>query len=166
MKVMPPVAPSTLPYERTAPTPTKPSDETTAAARNEHAHRRHGHGRRHVQRELHQLDRVIRQAVKDAVKTNDVVDAETRDAIRGMAKAFRADLQATFHEAGRGHDFVAAGLLTGVADAAASFAEALRGLVPAPEATPAATPPADEPATIPVDDPTGAEPGVAFSVLA
>ena len=91
--------------------------------------------RRHVQQSLHQLDRLVRHAIKDEIKEAGDMDRETVTALRDLSKTFRADLQTMFHEAGRGNDFDRSAILSGIGDAVVSLTEGLSALRGADETT-------------------------------
>ena len=103
------------------------------------------HSRRHVQQNLHHLDRIIRHAIKDAVREAGDLDHETVTAIRDLAKDFRTSLQDTFLAAGRGQDFDHAIILSGVSDAIVAMTDGLRALRGAEDPTP----PKESPIVVP-----------------
>jgi hypothetical protein len=121
--------------------------------------------RRHVQRNLHHLDRVVRHAIKDALheaRDAGTLDREAVKSYREASRSFGDDLQAVFHEAGRGSQFDHQAILEGVSKALAQLAETLRELNgPVDEArTPVAHPaepvePPVESLPTPVPEPEG-----------
>lgn len=106
------------------------------------------HGRSHVSQTLRQLSREVRHELQAIIRNNPDLDPAVRQELRETAKAFRDDLKAAFHDAGRGGDFDPAALLDGVQQALATLADRLGALIgeetaaaeplpaPAPEPTP------------------------------
>lgn len=132
----------------------------------EHARGRHGccqPGRSHVAQALHQLNRQVRHAIKDALRDMDELPAEGRQELVELAKQFRNDLHEIFHDAGRGHAFdrevVADQARSALEDLLAGL-EALRAKYAAPvEPAPAEPVPAEgSPATKPADPVSPADP--------
>ncbi len=111
--------------------------------------------RRHVQQSLHQLDRLVRHAIKDEIKEAGDMDHETVTALRELTKTFKADLQTIFHEAGRGNDFDRSTILSGIGDAVVSLTErlsTLRGADEIPVEPPEVVPVPDEPSKPDLDE--------------
>ena len=117
--------------------------------------------RRHVQRDLHQLVRVVRAEIRDEVRQAEQagdLDAEGVAAYRDLVHAFRDDLQGVMRSAGEGRGVDPQGLLEGVSGAIATLTDGLRAIRDARDA--AATPVAAEPVPAPVETmptPVGAE---------
>jgi hypothetical protein len=84
--------------------------------------------RRHVQQNLHQLDRLIRHEIKDAINEAGDLDHETIAAMKDLTKDFRTSLKDSFLSAGKGHDFDHSAILSGVSDAIVGLTEGLREL--------------------------------------
>jgi len=131
----------------------------------EHARGRHGccqPGRSHVAQALHQLNRQVRHAIKDALRDMDELPAEGRQELVELAKQFRNALHETFHDAGRGREFdreaVADQVRSALQDLLAGL-EALRAKYAAPaetapaEPAPAGTTPAEDGAATKLADP-------------
>jgi len=130
--------------------PAQPVNETAATidnrtgiqnrpqAANDSQASRARHPRRHVQRYLKQLERIVRHQIRRELNEAEGLDRETSSRIKELAKEFRHQLQDTYLAAGRGHEFDPAAILTGLSEAVISLTEGLReinGTAPASEST-------------------------------
>ena len=115
-----------------APVKAAPATRKRAIARTDDAHEAQRSGRRHVQRDLKHLVRDIRHQVKDEIKDLRASGAagsdEKIEAVRAAYHDFRDQVQAVFHDAGRGRSFDASTVPDGLGQAMAAFTEALRAL--------------------------------------
>jgi hypothetical protein len=112
--------------------------ETPVEAAAATATRTRRRGRAHVQQALHQLEKVVRNAVREELRSADDLDPRMRREIRELERRFAHDLSEAFHAAGRGRDFDPARLLSGVSEAVVGMTGALRLLLatdepPAPD---------------------------------
>lgn len=108
-------------------------------------------GRAHIQRDLKHLVRDIRHQVRDELqdlRAQGEDDGGKSEAVRSAFHDFRDQVQAVFHDAGRGGAFDAAAVPDGLAAAMAAFTAALRELngTPAEEAVAPVEDPAEDPA--------------------
>lgn len=112
----------------TEPAVVEPAADEAVPATDRRPDHRWGHHRgrsrhAHAQRSLHHLNRVVRHAVKDAVKSRDDLDQEDVKAYRELMHAFRDDLHAAFQSAGEDGE-----LHTGVVDALSNLVDGLKAL--------------------------------------
>lgn len=149
-------------FESAATTDSTADVQTGSPAANDARTSRARHPRRHVQRYLKQLERIVRHEIRQELNQTEGLDPETGSRIKELAKEFRHRLQDTYLAAGRGHEFDPTAILTGLSAAVVSLAEGLRelnGTAPASESTPplktdgdeamAPIAPASEPAVLP-----------------
>jgi len=106
----------------------QPTKETAAAVPEAEAVATSRPGRKHVQRNLHHLNREVRHAIKDALKEVDGMDRETVKAYQELARDFRDSLHATFQAAGEGEAFDHAAILSGVSEAMTGLTESLQAM--------------------------------------
>lgn len=143
---------------------------TDDVADGRHVARTHGKrgccqpGRAHVAQTLHQLDRQVRHAIKDALRDMDELPEEGRQELIDLAKDFRQQLQTVFHDAGRGHEFdrdaVAEKVRVALQDLLTGL-DALRAKYATTEETPGEAPTT----TKPTDPVSPAEPSTADALL-
>jgi len=88
-------------------------------------------GRRHIQRDLKHLSRIIRHQVKNEIKELRAAGDASQEkiqAVRELNRAFHQDLQDLFHAAGRGSGFDTTTIAEGLRQAMIDFTAALREL--------------------------------------
>ncbi len=113
-------------------------------------------GRAHVQQSLHRLERLVRGAIEEQLAGADG-DGTDAAAVRDLEAGFADSLRDAFHDAGRGHDFDRAALLSALGDAVGELTAGLASLREAREAAAAGeAEPGVEP-TLPVESPPAVE---------
>lgn len=106
-------------------------------------------GRRHIQRDLKHLVRDVRHQVRQELHELRASGADSEgkiEAVRTAFHEFRDQVQAVFHDAGRGGAFEASAVPAGLGAAMAAFTAALRELNGTPAGEPDA--PAGDPAPV------------------